>query len=83
MAAETLTIESGAAGLKALVERALHLEATGSARLSTLPDTPTPSVDVYVTTPFSCVASRRVVGQASRDGAVVSLQDLRDAHTRL
>lgn len=79
MAAETLTIESGAAGLKALVERALHLEATGSARLSTLPAAPTPSVDVYVTTPFSCVASRRVAGQASRDGAVVSLQDLSDA----
>lgn len=79
MATETLTVESGAAGLKALVERALHLEATGSARLSTLDAAPTPSLDVFVTTPFGCVASRRVAGHASRDGAVVSLQDLRDA----
>ena len=80
MANESLTIESGAAGLKALVERALHLEDTGSARFSTLgANTDTPAVDVYVTTPFSCVASRRIAGQASRDGAVVSLKDLRDA----
>lgn len=80
MAVESLTLESGAAGLKALVERALHLEATGSARFSTLDPTPHgPAVDVFVTTPFGCVASRRVAGQASRDGAVVSLLDLRDA----
>lgn len=80
MATESLTLESGAAGLKALVERALHLEATGSARFSTLDPTPHgPALDVFVTTPFGCVASRRVEGHASRDGAVVSLQDLRDA----
>lgn len=83
MAAESLRIDAGAAGLKALVERALALDSTGSARFSTFDATPdTPAVDVFVTTPFSCVASRRVAGQASRDGAVVSLQDLRDALAR-
>ncbi|WP_087117632.1 hypothetical protein [Corynebacterium urinipleomorphum] len=80
MATESLRVDAGAAGLKALVERALALDATGSARFSTLAATPdNPAVDVFVTTPFSCVASRRVAGEASRDGAVVSLQDLRDA----
>ena len=80
MAVESLALESGAAGLRALVDRALHLEAAGSARFSTLDATPHgPALDVFVTTPFGCVASRRVAGQASRDGAVVSLQDLRDA----
>ncbi|WKK62029.1 hypothetical protein QYQ98_03875 [Corynebacterium sp. P3-F1] len=80
MATESLRIDAGAAGLKALVERALALDSTGSARFSTFDANPdTPAVDVFVTTPFNCVASRRVAGQASRDGAVVSLQDLRDA----
>jgi len=82
VATETLTVTAGAAGLKALVERALHLDAGGSARFSTLgaPGTPgTPAVDVFVTTPFGCTAARRVAGEASRDGAVVSLQALRDA----
>lgn len=82
MATETLTVTAGAAGLKALVERALHLDAGGSARFSTLgaPGAPsTPAVDVFVTTPFGCTAARRVAGEASRDGAVVSLQALRDA----
>lgn len=80
MPSESLTVEAGAAGLKALVERALALDTAGSARFSTLDANPdTPAVDVFVTTPFSCVASRRIMGEASRDGAVVSLQDLRDA----
>lgn len=80
MPSESLTVEAGAAGLRALVERALALDTTGSARFSTFDANPgTPAVDVFVTTPFSCVASRRVMGEASRDGAVVSLQDLRDA----
>lgn len=80
MATESLRIDAGAAGLKALVERALALDSTGSARFSTFDANPdTPAVDVFVTTPFSCVASRRVMGEVSRDGAVVSLQNLRDA----
>lgn len=78
MATESLRIDTGAAGLKALVERAHGLDATGSARFSVL-DANAPAVDIFVTTPFGCVASRRVMGEVSRDGAVVSLQDLRDA----
>lgn len=36
-------------------------------------------VDVFVTTPFQVVASRRIEGTASRDGAVVSAVELIDA----
>lgn len=54
-------------------------DASPAARFSQLtPD----SVDVYVQTPFDCVASRRVNGTASRDGAVVSLADLDAALAR-
>ena len=34
------------------------------------------SLDIFVTTPFDCLAARRVKGTVSRDKAVVALKDL-------
>lgn len=75
MIEESLRVTSGAAGLRALVGRAVGLDASASARFSQLDDE---YVDVFVTTPFDVVASRRVAGVCSRDGAVVSATDLLD-----
>ena len=72
---ESLRITDGAPGLTALVGRATGLDASASARFQSL-DADAPAVDVYVTTPFDCIASRRVSGEASRDGAVVAASDL-------
>ena len=38
-----------------------------------------PAVDVFVTTPFDCLAARRIEGEVSRDGAVVAAGDLLSA----
>ena len=73
MVTETLEIGSGGPGLRALVTRAVGLDAGASVRLRQLADD---VVDVFVTTPFEVVASRRVQGVASRDGAVVSAATL-------
>jgi len=73
---ESLRVYRGGAGLTSLVGRATGLDAAASARFSVLGDT---LVDVFVTTPFECVASRRVEAVASRDGAVVAASDLLDA----
>ncbi|WP_342318297.1 hypothetical protein [Corynebacterium mayonis] len=73
MRSETLRVYRGGAGLTALVGRATGLDAAASARFSVLGEM---LVDVFVTTPFDCVASRRVEAIASRDGAVVSANDL-------
>ena len=75
MVTETLEIGSGGPGLRALVTRAVGLDAGASVRLRQLADD---VVDVFVTTPFEVVASRRVQGVASRDGAVVSAATLAD-----
>jgi len=72
---ESLRILGGAPGLQSLVGRAADLDATASARFRQLGD----HVDVFVTTPFQVVASRRIEGEASRDGAVVSAIELLDA----
>lgn len=69
---ETLRVTGGGSGLEALVARACGLDASAMARLRQRGD----SVEVYVTTPFGVVASRRVEGRAGRDGAVVSAQVL-------
>ena len=61
---ESLRITDGAPGLTALVGRATGLDASASARFQSL-DADAPAVDVYVTTPFDCIASRRVSGEAS------------------
>ncbi|WP_291313426.1 hypothetical protein [Corynebacterium sp. UBA2622] len=73
MRTESLRVYRGVAGLTALVGRATRLDAAASARFSQLGDM---LVDVFVTTPFECVASRRVEAIASRDGAVVAASDL-------
>lgn len=73
MRTESLRVYRGAAGLTALVGRAAALDASASARFSGLDGM---LVDVFVTTPFECIASRRVEALASRDGAVVAATDL-------
>lgn len=75
MIQESLRILGGAAGLQSLVGRATGLDASASARFRQLDQW----VEVFVTTPFQVVASRRVEGEASRDGAVVSAVELLDA----
>ncbi|MDO4631116.1 MAG: hypothetical protein Q4A82_02340 [Corynebacterium sp.] len=75
MATETLTIDKGQQGLVSLLQRAVALDDQALARFSTFSDA---AVDVFVTTPFTVVASRRVVGSCSRDGAVVLISDLLD-----
>lgn len=75
MITESLRILDGAPGLQSLVGRACGLDASASARFRQLGQW----VDVFVTTPFQVVASRRVEGTASRDGAVVSAFDLLEA----
>lgn len=73
MATETLTIERGARGLISLLQRAVALQDRAMARFSTVSDA---AVDVFVTTPFAVIASRRAAGSCSRDGAAVLVSDL-------
>ncbi|EEI17198.1 hypothetical protein [Corynebacterium lipophiloflavum] len=76
MSAESLTVTSGRPGLISLVGRAVGLDASATARFAQLDDD---HVDVFVTTPFDCVASRRISGSVSRDGAAVAASDLLNA----
>ena len=78
MATETLTIERGGRGLISLLQRAVALQDRAMARFSTVSDA---AVDVFVTTPFAVIASRRVAGSCSRDGAAVLVSDLLDDAT--
>lgn len=73
MATETLTIERGGRGLISLLQRAVALQDRAMARFSMVSDA---AVDVFVTTPFAVIASRRVAGSCSRDGAAVLVSDL-------
>ena len=73
MATETLTIERGGRGLISLLQRAVALQDRAMARFSTVSDA---AVDVFVTTPFAVIASRRVAGSCSRDGAAVLVSAL-------
>ncbi|AWB84552.1 hypothetical protein [Corynebacterium liangguodongii] len=73
MTPESLRVEAGAEGLIALVGRAVGLDASATARFAERGDD---TVDVFVTTPFDCIASRRVKGSVSRDGAAVAASDL-------
>ena len=73
MATETLTIERGGRGHISLLPRAVALQDRAMARFSTVSDA---AVDVFVTTPFAVIASRRVAGSCSRDGAAVLVSDL-------
>ena len=76
MVNETLEVRGGGPGLRALLARAVGLDATASARLRQLDDD---SVDIFVTTPFEVGASRRIQGTVSRDGAVVSAHTFQQA----
>lgn len=73
---ETLRLEGGAPGLLALLARAEGLDAGALARLRDHGDG---TVDVFTTTPFEVIASRRIRGAAGRDGAVVRVRDAREA----
>ncbi|OFS20372.1 hypothetical protein [Corynebacterium sp. HMSC04H06] len=66
---ESLDLRNGGKGLQVLVSRAVGVDGGCSVRLRQLTEH---QVDVFVTTPFEVVVSRRVEGKASRDGAVVS-----------
>ncbi|AKK11684.1 hypothetical protein [Corynebacterium uterequi] len=76
MPIETLIVRSGLPGLLALVSRAAGMDATASVRFR---DLGAGRLDVFVTTPMSVVAARRIEGAISRDGAVVAATDLLDA----
>lgn len=73
---ETLTVEQGERGLRALLQRALALQDDAYARFQRVGEH---DVDVFVTTPFDCVVSRRVRGTVSRDGAVVPARRVLEA----
>ncbi|MDO5032908.1 hypothetical protein [Corynebacterium sp.] len=75
MVSESLKLLSGGESLLALLSRAVGIDAAASARLRQLD---AELVDVFVTTPFDVIAARRVKGEASRDGAVVSAGSLHD-----
>lgn len=69
----TLDIESGARGLTTLVGRAVGLDPQASARIQEAGDG---ALDVFVTTPFDAIASRRITGTTSHNTATVSARDL-------
>nr|WP_305085026.1 hypothetical protein [Corynebacterium pseudogenitalium] len=62
--------------MRALLQRALALQDDAYARFQRVGEH---DVDVFVTTPFDCVASRRVRGTVSRDGAVVPARRVLEA----
>ena len=76
MVHESLELLSGGPGLRALLARAVGLDASAVVRLRQF-DAQT--VEAFVTTPFEVVAARRIEAVVSRDGAVVSAQTLHDA----
>lgn len=69
-------IERGARGLTALLSRALALDAQASARIQEVGEG---QFDVFVTTPFDAIASRRTSGSTTHPGATVSARAMLDA----
>lgn len=69
-------IEQGARGLTALLSRALVLDAQASARIQEVGEG---QLDVFVTTPFDAIASRRTSGSTTHPGATVSARAMLDA----
>ena len=69
-------IERGARGLTALLSRALALDAQASARTQEVGEG---QLDVFVTTPFDAIASRRTSGSTTHPGATVSARAMLDA----
>ena len=70
-----LTITSGESGLRALLLRARGLDEQATVRFRQLGE----QVDCFVTTPFRVLASRRVVGEVSRDGAAAGVSAVLEA----
>lgn len=68
----TLRIESGARGLTTLVGRAVALDPQAAARAQQVPG----GVDVFVTTPFDAIASRRASGTIAPDRSAMAAKDL-------
>ena len=69
-------IDQGARGLIALLTRALALDAQAVARVQEVGEG---QLDVFVTTPFDAIASRRAYGSTTHPGAAVSAKALLDA----
>lgn len=69
----SLDIDTGARGLTTLVGRAVGLDPQASARIQEVGDG---ALDVFVTTPFDTIASRRITGTTSHNTATVSARDL-------
>lgn len=69
-------IERGARGLTALLSRALALDAQASARIQEVGEG---QLDVFVTTPFDAITSRRTSGTTTHPGATVSARAMLDA----
>ena len=69
-------IERGGRGLTALLSRALALDAQASARIQKMGEG---QLDVFVTTPFDAIASRRTSGTTTHPGATVSARAMLDA----
>ncbi|MBN9644152.1 hypothetical protein ACFSSC_02510 [Corynebacterium mendelii] len=83
MTTDHLAISDGVPGLVALLQRAASINPMSVARVVATDrtrnpaDTPQP-LDVFVTTPFQVLVSRRVTGTISRDGAVCAVAQLAD-----
>ena len=69
----SLDIDTGARGLTTLVGRAVGVDPQASARIQEVGDG---ALDVFVTTPFDAIASRRITGTTSHNTATVSARDL-------
>lgn len=75
---ERVTVDKGERGLAALLGRAIALDEGALARVQERDDE---AIDIFVTTPFDCIASRRAAGTVSRNGAVVGARGLLTALT--
>lgn len=69
-------IDEGARGLIALLTRALALDAQAVARIQEVGEG---QLDIFVTTPFDAIASRRTFGSTTHPAAAVSAQAMLDA----
>ena len=69
----SLDIDTGARGLTTLVGRAVGLDSQASARFQEVGGG---ALDVFVTTPFEAIASRRITGTTSHNTGTVSARDL-------
>lgn len=76
---ERIAVLDGGRSLATLARRAAALDPGALARWQAVGDG---ALDVFVTTPFDCLASRRVRGTAGRDRAVVPAGELADELAR-